>query len=302
MNKPSVSIVVPTFQRFELLQELLLPSLIKQTDPEFELLLIEDRPVDNRRETFIEWLRTNPLPFKIRFLSVKGQREPNEKSAGALPENAGFYSARGDIIIHLNDDVWVDPNLVDYVKKLDLLEHPACYYGQLIFMSKDLSRILEQDSRRRFLGLSRGPVIRSSSKDYLSRPQVVKATKEDLYKIPPTSTIAWGAMYVIPRSILLEMGGNDLLYAKYRGTDARLGSRLLKRVPCFFSVNKALRCWHYGLSFIREPKNSPYLTNIKEIIKSPSLERLDLPVIVNGGIDYWKDNWFKENIEFCYEN
>ena len=104
MNGPSISIVLPTHNR-----ALLLPravrSVLAQTDPDFELLVIDDGSADNTQQVLAEFAGDPRL-----------RRLRNEVAQGAAAaRNRAIRSASGDWVAFLDDD---DELLPRYVERL----------------------------------------------------------------------------------------------------------------------------------------------------------------------------------------
>ena len=101
MNTFDTSIVIPTYNRKESLQETLL-SLSHQSWPadHFEVIIVDDGSTDGTEEIVKE-----SLPFTLRYI-----RQSNQGSAVA--RNTGAQQASGDVLIFLDDDVLVEPNYI----------------------------------------------------------------------------------------------------------------------------------------------------------------------------------------------
>ncbi len=93
---PAVSVILPTCNRHQLLP-LAIRSLFQQTFKDFEILLVDDNPVDNR-------LADNNL-----LASLLGDKricliEHHQSISCANAKNAGIRCARGEWITYLDDD------------------------------------------------------------------------------------------------------------------------------------------------------------------------------------------------------
>src|SRR4051812_32873595 len=99
---PRVSVVVPTFNRRESLQRLLV-ALAGQTHPvdDFEVVVVDDGSTDGTGELL---QRLEP-PYALQAL-----RQSN--GGPALARNRGVARARGELIVFLDDDVEPLPELV----------------------------------------------------------------------------------------------------------------------------------------------------------------------------------------------
>jgi glycosyl transferase family 2 len=108
-DPPAVSVVVPTYQRRELVRRAV-ASVIAQTYRDFELIVIDDGSTDGTRQLF------EPLGDQLRY-----RWQPNRGVAAA--RNAGLRMSRGSIVTFLDsDDLWVADHLA-VVKEL-MARHP----------------------------------------------------------------------------------------------------------------------------------------------------------------------------------
>lgn len=93
MNKPVISVVIPTLGRTKEL-EFCLDALARQTFPDFEVIIVTD-------------IEERLMHFKTQYanlsITVKAQKEKGLTSA----RNRGFEVARGDVISFIDDDVVV---------------------------------------------------------------------------------------------------------------------------------------------------------------------------------------------------
>lgn len=103
--QPLVSILIPTWNRGELLSARTLPSLMRQTYRNWEAVVVGDACTDNTEE------RIAALgDARIRFTNLKERgvypADPMHRwmVAGTAPANAALYLARGDWLGYLDDD------------------------------------------------------------------------------------------------------------------------------------------------------------------------------------------------------
>jgi glycosyltransferase involved in cell wall biosynthesis len=95
MNRPTVSIVIPVYNRFELLKETV-DSILSQSYSDFELLLVDDFSTDGTRERLTE-LSDDRIDIQL-----------NDQNMGAgATRNRGIELAKGDLIALTDqDDLW----------------------------------------------------------------------------------------------------------------------------------------------------------------------------------------------------
>src|ERR1035438_5349058 len=103
--RPFVSVVVPTFNRSRQVQSAL-KSVLAQTYPEFEVIVVDDGSTDGTAEAlqqFISQRGGNGKPIRYFFQSNQGQ---------SAARNKGIAEARGEWIAFLDsDDVWLPEKL-----------------------------------------------------------------------------------------------------------------------------------------------------------------------------------------------
>ena len=100
-----VSVIIPTFNRFELVQKAI-HSVLNQTYKNIELIVVDDCSTDNRYSTFIN-------SSKFKFIQL-------QKHSGlpAVLRNLGIKESKGDWIAFLDDDDFFMPNKIDIQAQL----------------------------------------------------------------------------------------------------------------------------------------------------------------------------------------
>lgn len=104
-QEPLVSVIIPTYNRAKLLTERALPSVLKQTYKNFELIIVGDHCTDNTEELVKRF-----HDKRIRFFNLeKRGKYPKKplnrwKVAGSVPRNKGLELALGEWIAPLDDD------------------------------------------------------------------------------------------------------------------------------------------------------------------------------------------------------
>jgi Glycosyl transferase family 2 len=106
MPDPRVSVVIPTYQRRELVQQAI-ASALSQTYRDFEVIVIDDGSTDGTEEALA------PLRPRIRYL-----RQENRGPSAA--RNVALEISRGEIIAPLDsDDLWLPNHLEIALAALD---------------------------------------------------------------------------------------------------------------------------------------------------------------------------------------
>jgi glycosyltransferase involved in cell wall biosynthesis len=113
-NPGLVSVLIPTYNRCQILLERALPSVLGQTYQNFEIVIVDDGSSDNTYE-IIKSLN-NPKINIVRN-SRKSYRYPNKAlyhwfTGGVSALNKGFPYCKGEYIARIDDDdIWTEDHL-----------------------------------------------------------------------------------------------------------------------------------------------------------------------------------------------
>jgi glycosyltransferase involved in cell wall biosynthesis len=112
---PDFSIVIPTYNRCDLLKKAL-ESVLQQTHPSFEVLVVDNNSIDGTKE-MVASLRDQ----RIRFLSISNQ------GVIAKSRNVGIAVSRSEWLCFLDSDDWWYPKKLEETLKMqrdaDLIYH-----------------------------------------------------------------------------------------------------------------------------------------------------------------------------------
>ncbi len=147
---PSVSIVIPTYNRASLIGETL-ESVLAQTFADWECLVVDDASTDHTRAVVEEYRARDP---RIRYTA----QETNE--GGASARNRGAALTEGDFVAFLdNDDVWLPGFLAATVALLQAHPHavlaaaPRLYWdGEGTLMTEVFSEQAQRQPLRTMIG------------------------------------------------------------------------------------------------------------------------------------------------------
>jgi peptidoglycan/xylan/chitin deacetylase (PgdA/CDA1 family) len=190
---PSLSVVVPTYQRRDLLARTL-SSILEQTIPTgcFEVVVVVDGSTDGT----LEMLSTK---FANPSLRVLGQAN----AGPAVARNAGIAAAKGELILLVDDDIICPPGLLAAHLKAHAGQPPGVVFGP-IFGIESSSTAAE--------------LTRLSLESYYKR------MRDEWH--PDSAPIAYVAPNSsLPRSAFLAAGGFDVRFG-HALEDADLGLRL----------------------------------------------------------------------------
>lgn len=115
---PLISVIIPTYNRVDTLLERTIPSVLEQSYPHWELIIVGDQM---REEDYARLARACEADSRIRLHNLKfrgrypAQAGPRWYVAGTKPVNFGLRVARGRWISHLDDD---DTFLPDHLETL----------------------------------------------------------------------------------------------------------------------------------------------------------------------------------------
>src|SRR4051812_34062633 len=107
MDYPSFSIVIPTFQRREIVCDVLRSLTALDYRGSVEIIIVIDGSTDGTAEALAEIAS----PFPVRIV-----KQANRGASGA--RNRGASEASGDIILFLDDDMISDPDLLEQHAKM----------------------------------------------------------------------------------------------------------------------------------------------------------------------------------------
>ena len=98
MRVPSVSVIIPVYN-VEAYVERCIESVAAQTCADFEALLVDDGSPDGSGAILERWARRDP---RFRVLH-------KENGGLSSARNAGMDAARGDYLLFVDADDWIDP-------------------------------------------------------------------------------------------------------------------------------------------------------------------------------------------------
>ena len=133
MASPSVSIIVPLFNKEEWVTQTLL-SVYNQSYRDWECIIVNDGSTDNSLTKVSKFIEDHPANWQVITLANSGQ---------TLARNFGIQLAKADLIAFLDaDDLWHPKKLqvqVDLFKNNPELDLSLCTYA--IFREKPVSAL-----------------------------------------------------------------------------------------------------------------------------------------------------------------
>jgi len=248
MNTPSISIVLPTYNRKEQLKRVL-AALVKQNIAmdDFEVVVVSDGSIDGTNE----YLASLEMPFKLVIVFQDNQ-------GVAVARNSGVSHARSELILFIDDDVVADPNLIS--------EHLRTH-ARMDGDSQRIAKLDLPDTQDQFVVL--GPML--TPPDVRLAPWVRWEQKmlEKQYQSmtegrwAPTARQFYTGNTSLARSQILDAGGFDPAFR--RAEDVELAFRLKDRGARFIFNPQAIG-YHYAERSFNSWLNIAYAYGRNDVI------------------------------------
>lgn len=136
-NKPLVSIIIPTYNRAELISETI-QSILNQSYNNFELLIISDASTDKSDEVIMSFEDDRIIFIKMN----KNSGRP------AVPRNIGIDRAKGEYIAFCDDDDLWETNKLE-IQIGEMIEHDLDMTFTDIYIFYNDPTILKKQYKRR---------------------------------------------------------------------------------------------------------------------------------------------------------
>jgi len=204
MQQPLVSVIIPTFNRENLIVRSV-QSVLKQTYKNIELIIVDDGSTDNTK-TVLDGIND----LRLKLIQTDGRKGAN------YARNLGVSNSQGDLIAFQDsDDVWQVDKLQIQVEKLINLEMDAVF-SSFIRVSDNGVGLLP---------------FKNNIKDMTSRDGMV--VLEDCLRANVIST----QVLLIKKSVFNQLNGFDNSLKRLQDWDFAI--RLLEKYKVYF-VNKTL--------------------------------------------------------------
>ncbi len=220
-----ISIVIPTYNRAEILRECL-EHLSRQTcaREQFEVIVVNDGGTDSTAQVVDECIANGDIEVKYFEKKNEGQ---------GIARNFGIGKASGEIVAFIGDDILVAPTFVEeHLKMQD--EHPEESAGVLGFIAWDPR--LPKTPLYEFL--TNGSLILGRYGGHQFAYEKLEGKNEATYDFFYTSNISL-------KKSLLEKFPFDTSFLKYGWEDIALGYRLVKEAGFHLFYTKEAFAHHY---------------------------------------------------------
>jgi glycosyltransferase involved in cell wall biosynthesis len=196
LAQPTISVVIPTFQRREIVLKTVGALTAQEGAPPFEVVVVVDGSTDGTAEA----LRQLETPFELMVLE-------QENAGASAARNRGAGAARGKLLLFLDDDMEADSKL--------LCEHARSHGDGADVVFGDIP--LHPDSPAGFLSESVGAWADERSRKLSADPTALGVMDFQSGQIS------------IARDVFLGVEGFDTVFTRegsYGGEDFDLGVRL----------------------------------------------------------------------------
>lgn len=214
---PRVSVIMPFFNLDQFIEESI-ESVLAQTYPHWELLLIDDGSTDGSPGIARGYARKHPA--RIRYLA----HEDRQNRGASASRNLGIQHARGEYIALLDaDDIWLPHKLERQVRILDAHPEVGSVYGRTLYWYSWTGR--RRDRRRDFIDHRHFP-----PETILYPPQLLIAILSGKAAVPATCSL------LVRRSVIDEISGFEDAFVRVY-TDQVFYAKLFLHAPVFIAAD-----------------------------------------------------------------
>jgi glycosyltransferase involved in cell wall biosynthesis len=214
-----VSVVVPTFNRAEFLQSALAQLAAMTRTVPFEVIVVDDGSEDQTKEVVGESRDLLPALHYLR----------QENAGAGAARNAGVRRASGDLIVFVDDDMWVEPDHLERHAEARALFGDCLVNGHWEFSPQSVELLSATPFGRFRLEIERW--YRETSNRY-------EPLGDNRFR--PDSVISGNLS--IRRGLFDELGGFDESIG-HAGLEDQEFSQRAARAGCTFVCDRNIRIW-----------------------------------------------------------
>ena len=273
MRSPSLSIVIPTYNRAELLR-LTLDSIVRQNiDPaDIETIVVDDGSSDNTR-ALVRSFNENRAPVKYFFQDDLGYRV-------ATARNLGIRNATGKIVLFIDSGIILAPDCIpEHIRSHNSAAWDMVVLGYINF----------------------GDFGDHSKTNPDLREDIYTKCGDDIGKLSAPWALCWAGNISVKRDILVRIGLFDENYNFNWGVeDIDLGYRLYQ-YGCRFKLNRAASTTHHphesdlAEKLKQEMVNKQYFNS--KFNNQDSLALLHAAHGVDLNMQLWEKSNYRSNIK-----
>lgn len=268
-----LSIICPTRNRATLWRSgWFLSALGAQSQLPDELVIAIDHTEDDTLDAIRGTLDLMRFPVETRILEVDAPR-PGTNPASGLPDNCLFHAARGDLLLHLDDDCKIQADTCATLSALLQFDPGALIWIEMHFTDFQLAKLADYP-------LTDGRVELAKRFHWQYCPG-------GIYLIPTGAQCRWGAAWATSFRNIWKLGGHALDFCQYHQTDSRLGYRAHQYgLRQYVTGNESLHCYHLGPSWHMAHKGDRAAINQSRGPRSSQ-------AVANGGPDFWRSDFWQ---------
>ena len=183
---PKISVIVPVYNTSKYLSKCI-DSLINQTFDDYEIIFINDGSTDNSANVIKKYKNS-----KIKLINKKNEGQ-------ALARNLGIKKAKGDYIMFVDSDDYIDKDTlkITYKKALETKADIVCFDNYLVINDKITDNIIKkiegEDNLKTFILNNSGPCFKLIKKEIIQRNNLYFPSLnayEDIAIVPSYSLFA----------------------------------------------------------------------------------------------------------------
>ena len=304
-----ISIIIPTYNKDTRLKVMLQYLSQIKLHEEVEIVIVNDGSTDNTKKVIENYIDNLPIKHfkKIKVFNVKNKGRSSAR-------NIGISASENDLILFLDDDIIVHPDLIINHVKLKNNDVKLVLRGKIydlpylkFFADPITGRLYESNDTAKLLSQKKIPVNKEFdllNQDYLKQNIRVSKFEKDIKAIYDKTSIhdshvRWfgscGANLFVSKQLIYEIGNFDENFGTYWGCeDLELGYRLYKYGNANFIFNKESIVYH--MTHYRNNYKNHHQVNMSYFIKKHNDKRLiTLEKYFNGDCDINK--WITKGIE-----
>lgn len=260
-TKPEISIIIPTYNRRELLKKTIESIKNQKIDKSiFEIIVVDDGSNDNTYELISEYL--DKINIKYFYQPDKGYRVAKARNTG-IKKSAGKICLFIDSGVILSDDC-VNEHLHIYRQNNNLA---VIGYVCGFYSAEDKRREL----RNKIENLSDDKILeeikQKDNKYFIDiRENHYKKFNYNMMSMPAPWIFFWTCHVSVSKNSLLQVGLFDEYFRTWGAEDIELGFRLFEHNVDFI-LNRNAYSFHYPHEHSLYNKKASYYKNLAYILK-----------------------------------